>query len=98
MTQGWRWRPAQPALGLASVLTSGQFFLVFTVVIQRKNGQMSKIGWNFKVGLALEKLPAPPLHNGGRVGGQKIFDLLILHSGHSMGHTKVYMHFQYDFY
>ena len=38
------------------------------------------------------------LHNGGRVGGRKTFDLLILHSGHSMGHTKVYMHFQYDFY
>ena len=24
---------------------------------------MSKIGWNFKVGLALEKLPAPPLRS-----------------------------------
>ena len=59
--QGWRGRPARPAPWLALVLTSGQFCLVFKVVIQRKNGQMSKIGWNFKVGLALEKLPAPPL-------------------------------------
>ena len=32
-------------------------------------------------------------HNGGRVGGLKFFDLLILHSGHSMGYTKVDMHF-----
>ena len=61
IAQGWRGRQARPAPGLALVLTSGQFCLVFKVVIQRKNGQMSKIGWNFKVGLALEKLPAPPL-------------------------------------
>ena len=27
------------------------------------------------------------VHIGGRVCGRKIFDLLILHSGHSMGHT-----------
>ena len=39
-----------------------------------------------------------PIHIGGRVCGRKIFDLLILHSGHSMGHTKVYMHFQYVLY
>ena len=37
-------------------------------------------------------------HIGGRVCGRKFFDLLILHSGHSMGHIKVDMHFQYGFY
>ena len=40
----------------------------------------------------MEQLTNMP-HNGGRVGGLKFFDLLILHSGHSMGYTKVDMHF-----
>ena len=65
MTQGWCWRPAQPALGLALVLTSCQFCLVFKVKPEKnlpdgKNYQGNR--GNLEVGLALENLPEPPLY------------------------------------
>ena len=61
--QGWLW---QPALGLALVLKSCQFCLIFKVkpeinLPDVKNYQGNR--GNLEVGLALENLPEPPLQH-----------------------------------
>ena len=51
--------PASPGAGLSFDIWP--VFSGFHSSNSEKNGQMSNIEWNFKVGLALQKLPTPPL-------------------------------------